>query len=287
MRWIAWLVVTLSATLAAGGRAEPPPSAASPAAAKTLPGRTVDYEYDGKDVGRPDLAWTGRAYVHPVAQRAGKPLPLVVFLHGLNKALIPHRWMGGGREGDVRRIVAGLMDHKQIGPVIVAGPGSVVPSAVSHGASFRSFDLDTFLDRTDAALAGVAQVDRRRVVVAGHSGAGCSLDGGLATLGTAKTRPHAVLSIDTCMLAGLAERLAKLPPETHVVVSWQSATWQSRSLSLFGKIFRREVAAAPPSADVLRELDAQTPKLQKGVSPHDATVALTLERWLPRLVPPP
>jgi len=287
MKPIAWLAAVGMAIAAANGRAEPAPARPPAPATAALPGKTVDYEYDGVDVGRRDLAWTGRAYVHPTAQSAQKPLPLVIFLHGLNKALIPHRWMGGGREGDVRRIVAGLMDRKEIGPVIVAGPGSVVASAVSHGASFRSFDLDRFVALTEHALAGIAVVDRHRIIVAGHSGAGCSLDGGLATLGGAKTRPHAVLSIDTCMPGGLAERLAKLAPETHVVVSWQSATWQSRGFSVFRKIFEREVAASPPKPGILRELDAQAPKPQKGVSPHDATVPMTLERWLPRLVPAP
>jgi len=293
MRPIAWLTALCLATAVSSGRAEPAPAPSSPAGTKappkssTLPGKTLDYGYDGRDVGRPDLAWTGRAYVHPPAQNAGKALPLVVFLHGLNKALIPHRWMGGGREGDVRRIVANLMDKKRIAPVLVAGPGSVVASAVSHGASWRAFDLDRFVERTERALQGVAVVDRHRIIVAGHSGAGCSLSGGLATLGDAKTRPHAVLSIDTCMLGGLAERLAKLAPETHVVVSWQSATWQSRGFSVFRKIFEREVTATPQRPGVLRELDAQAPKPQKGVSPHDATVPMTLERWLPRLVPAP
>ena len=46
----------------------------------------------------------------------------MVFLRGLNRELIPHRGMGGGNEGDVRRIVADLGDRAALPPLIVAGP---------------------------------------------------------------------------------------------------------------------------------------------------------------------
>jgi hypothetical protein len=286
--WLGALVAAcalVSATRVDPAQAEP---AAPPAGADApLPGQTVDFAWDGRDpsrgIARPDLAWLGRAYVHPRARDAGRPLPLVVFLHGLNKALIKHRWMGGGQEGDVRRIVGDLMERGAIGPVLVAGPSSVVPAAVSHGASWGSFDLDRFIEHTERELKGFATVDRRRVIVAGHSGAGCSSSGGLATLGDAKVRPYAVLSIDTCMGLDLAERLAHLDAGTHVVVSYQSVTWQSRPFAAFEQTFARAAASSPPSPGVLREVDHLAPTR----APHDATVALTFERWLPKLVPPP
>ena len=59
------------------------------------------------------------------------------------------------------------------------------------------FDLDAFLDRTAARLAGIATIDRSRVIVVGHSGAGCNIHGGLATALHAKTTPLADLVIDT------------------------------------------------------------------------------------------
>src|SRR5262249_28085157 len=101
-----------------------------------LPGRTIDYAYDAKDVKDPTRACEGRAFLHDRAVASHEPLPLIVFLHGLNRELIPHRWMGGGTEGDVRRLVADLVDRGVLPPVILAGPGSVAPAAVSGGASF-------------------------------------------------------------------------------------------------------------------------------------------------------
>jgi hypothetical protein len=244
-----------------------------------LPGRTVDYPYDGSDVNDRSRAYEGRAFVPDAAAASTAALPLVVFLHGLNRELIPHRWMGGGNEGDVRRIVAELVDRGALPPLIVAGPGSVVPAAVSHGASFPVFDMDRFVELTEAALVGVARVDRARIVVTGHSGAGCSERGGLIAAVRAKTRPLAVLSIDTCMAAPLAAALGAAPAETHVVVTWQTASW-TRDFKRFQTVFAREVAAQPAAAGVLRELD-KLPALPRA---HDATVQQTFEKWLPRIL---
>ena len=221
------------------------------------------------------------------AERAakGERLPLVVFLHGLNKDLIPHRWMGGGNEGDVRRLVAELVDAGTIPPVVVAGPGSVVKEAVARGASFPEIDVGHFVERTEAALGASVPIDAARVVVLGHSGAGCSDKGGIVAALRMKRPPLGVVSIDTCMGPGLARDLAAAPPTTHVVVSWQDASWK-RPFAAFKATFAQGVAAHPPATGALRELD-HLPALARA---HDATVGQTLAKWLPRLlvpVPPP
>lgn len=265
-----------------------PAAAAAPrqAAKAPLPGRTVDYPYDGKDVGKPRLAWTGRAFVHERAQeraRRGEALPLVVFLHGLNKELIPHRWMGGGNEGDVRRIVSDLVEAGTLPPLVVAGPGSVVKEAVSHGASWVELDVDAFLARTETALAPDVRIDPARVVVVGHSGAGCSDRGGLVAAVHAKRPILGIASIDTCMGGGLARQLAATRPRTHVVVTWQEVSWR-RPFEVFKATFARGVAESPPAPGVLRELE----RLPAQPRAHDATVGQTFAKWLPRLlvVPP-
>jgi hypothetical protein len=274
-----------TATAAASGSASSsqsssPSAPTPPRDPSALPGRTVDYPYDGADVNDPSRAYTGRAFVHDRALAATTALPLVVFLHGLNRDLIPHRWIGGGNEGDVRRIVAGLIDEGALRPVVVAGPGSVVKAAVSHGSSFPVFDLDRFVALTEEALAGVARIDPKRVVVMGHSGAGCSEKGGLVAAVRAREAPLAVVSIDTCMQGPLAEALGGARPETHVVVTWQTASWQ-RPFDRFRVVFGREVAAHPPAAGRLRELDP-LPALPRA---HDATVGQTFAKWLPRILP--
>lgn len=263
------------------GAAAGAPSTGAPAGDPIARGRTVDYPYDAADVGDRTRAYEGRAFVPAEAANASRPLPLVVFLHGLNRALIPHRWMGGGDEGDVRRIVGEMVARGALPPLVLAGPGSVHPAAVSGGASFPVFDADRFLELTEAALAGVAGIDRSRIVVTGHSGAGCSATGGLVAAARARTRPLAVVSIDTCMPVPLAEALAGGPAEMHAVVTWQTASWK-RDFASFQRAFARAKEKQPAGPGVLRELDA-LPALPRA---HDATVAQTFEKWLPRLLPP-
>ncbi len=268
------------------------PSSAAPRTTKPPPpppldGVSYEYEYDGADVGHKERAWLGRAFVHgSIATVTEKPTPIVVFLHGMNTERIKYRWMGGGQEGDVRRIVAELMEDGSIVPMIVAAPSTIDPVTASNAVLlWPAFDLDGFLDRTAARLAGIATIDRSRVVVVGHSGAGCNIRGGLATALRAKTVPFAELVIDTCMATDFAKAMAHAPPATNVIVSWQSISWEDRFFDDFRHLFKRELKkAVPPLPGVLRELDYVQPTQ---ASPHDAMVGLTLRRWLPQLLPPP
>ncbi len=280
------------AVLVLGAAALPPSGAAAqgkkPKADKPAPldGTTRDYAYDAKDIKRPERAYVGRAFVHAKASaEPDKPRPLLVFLHGLNTELIEHRWMGGGNEGDVRRIVAEMIERGDIPPVVVAGPGSIMPAAVTVAVtSWPGFDLDRFVARTTKELEGVAAIDPERVIVAGHSGAGCNDKGGLATAVQAQRKPYAALSIDTCMLPGNGAALARTPPGTHLIVSWQAQSWADRPFGGFRAAFAKGVAEAPPTAGVLRTLEEVRVKERM---PHDAMVGITLRAWLPKLLGAP
>ncbi len=273
---------TASASGAASTSAPTPPATARAAArGDSLPGLTLDFDDDGAGAGGRDRAYSGRIFVPERALDRTESLPLVVFFHGLNRELIPHRWMGGGNEGDVRRIVGELVGAGTIEPALLAGPGSVAPAAVSRGASFPAFDLTRFLDRVDERLRGTARVDRSRIVVVGHSGAGCSERGGIVTARSLEPPPLAVVSIDTCMGGTLATALAGASPRTHVVVTWQTASWE-RNFRHFRDLFEKERGKHPEDPGVARALE-QLPALPRA---HDATVAQTLDRWLPRLLPP-
>ncbi len=259
-----------------GGRGE-----GAPADANAPPkGRTIDFEYDAADLKDRSRAYTGRIFLHDQARTEPGALPLVVFFHGLNREKIPFRWMGGGKEGDVRRIVGGLIESGAIRPVLVAGPSSTDKDATGYGSSFPAFDLDKFVAQVEQSLDGVAHVDRRAILVFGHSGAGCSEKGGIVSATSSKLRPHAVVSIDTCMPGTLAASLGAAHPDTHVLVTWQSASWD-RDFSHFERVFRKTAAEHPQSPGVLRELD-NLPALPRS---HDATVAQTFEKWLPKLLP--
>lgn len=251
-----------------------------------LDGQSYDYDYDGRDVGHPERRWMGRAFVHKqAAALAGQPLPVLVFLHGNNNEAIKYRWMGGGSEGDIRRIVSELIDGALVPPMLVAAPSSIDPNTMTNAAAaWPAFDLDHFLDRTAERLGASATIDRSRVIVAAHSGAGCNIRGGLATAVHAKVTPVlAGISIDTCMLLDLAASLARVRPTTHVVVSWQSISWPEREFGLFRTLFLKEAQKSPPASGVLRELDFMQPNV---VAPHDAMVAITLRKYLPRILNP-
>jgi hypothetical protein len=264
-----------------------PPSAPAPAPALPkrapgeLPGETIDFGYDGADVKDPRRAYEGRVFVTDRAAVVTGPVPLVVFFHGLNRDLIPHRWMGGGNEGDVRRIVGELVAEGKVPPLVLAGPGSIEPAAVSGGASFPTFDFDGFIALTERALGDRVRIDKERVVVTGHSGAGCSVEGGIVTATKARVVPLAVVSIDTCMPGSLADALGRASPRTNVVVTWQTASWD-RNFDHFRKVFDARVKESPPAPGVLRELDS-LPNLPRS---HDATVKQTFDKWLPKLLPP-
>lgn len=251
-----------------------------------LNGATHDYNYDAKDIGRPERAWRGRAFIHQnAAGDAEKPLPIVVFIHGLNTEAIPFRWMGGGNEGDVRRIVGDLIEGGSIPPVLLAAPSSVIPAATTNAlTSWPAFDIDRFLDITAERLRGVASIDRSRVIVAGHSGGGCNKNGGLASAVKGKTRPLAALAIDTCMGPDVATELARAHPDTHVVVSWQTLTWTKRPIAAFKDTFLSETRKAPANPGIIRLLEQVTPKEPM---PHDAMVGVTLKTWLPKLLSAP
>ncbi|WP_437755339.1 hypothetical protein [Sorangium sp. So ce1389] len=233
----------------------------------------------------PEQRWLGRAFVHRLAAAdPARPLPILVFLHGTNEARIKYRWMGGGQEGDIRRIAAQLMEAGQIPPILVAAPSAVLPAAVAVArTSWPAFDLDVFLDATAERLRGVATLDRARVLVAGHSGGGCNPAGGIATAVRASTPPHAALVIDTCMDADHALPLARSAPTTHVVISWQTMSWARRPFGDFRRAFQRGVDAHPAAPGVLRELEHLHPTEPM---PHDAMVPLVLRRWLPPLLSP-
>jgi hypothetical protein len=249
-----------------------------------LEGQTIDYAWDGKDIGHPERAWLGRSFVHrTVAADPAKPRPMLVFIHGLNSERIRYRWMGGGNEGDVRRIMANLMEAGKIPPMIVAAPSSIVLASVTNAVtSWPAFDLDRFVSHTRDALAGIATIDTSRIIVAGHSGGGCNAKGGMASAIWAKNPVYAALAIDTCMLPDFAEVLAGARTDMHVVVSWQTQSWAKRPFDMFKTRFTGLVKKNPPKQGFLRELEHV--RVTEPMA-HDAMVGITLGHWLPTLLP--
>jgi len=197
------------------------------------------------------------------------PLPLVVFLHGTNPNGDMHLWLGGGGH-DLRPVALRLYQSKKVQPFILAGPSQT--RAASRGRRlWTRFDFGAFIDDVARALDGHAVVDRDAVVFMGHSGAGCNVNGGIASDFWSQNRPlpRALIAVDPCMDADLGVALGRRPARVPLWLMWQSRMWPREPAA-----FRSALAARRPAEriDRIEELNPTGP------NPHDAILPLALER---------
>jgi hypothetical protein len=218
----------------------------------------------------------GAAALLPENAEPGSAVPLVIFLHGTNSIGEPHLWLGGGRR-DLRPVAARLMKERSVRPFVLAGPSQTKGASLAR-TLWGGFDLDAFVQDIVAATKDAVQIDLHRVLVAGHSGAGCNPTGGLAReLGTAGSiTPVAVVSIDPCLDEEMGNAFAKRPAEVPLLIWWQSAIWARDP-----EAFWSALTAGKPRA----RLDRMTRLLARGPNPHDAIVPLAFEQMLRELLP--
>ncbi len=242
-------------------------------------GKTIDVAHSARDVRHPDEQHELRIFV-PKEARGQRRIPLVVFLHGVNKKTVRFHSMGGSAGEhplDVREVVAELVGRGDVAPFVLAGP-TTRESAKLPRTLFAHYDLDRTVEEVVRALGAETTIDLDRVVVAGHSGGACNPGGGLASaLAGTSLRVLAGMSIDACMTEDDARSLAEAPSETELVVTWQPYTWQ-RDYATYGTILS-EVRKGAEGKVVLSEL---TPPPQKGV--HGRMVRYSFEAHLPRLL---
>jgi hypothetical protein len=200
------------------------------------------------------------------------PLPLLVFLHGVNESGPLHRGLGAGAF-DLRAVVEDLAQRKATRPFAVAGP-SQNKEAWTGSRLWSGFDLDAFVDAVEAALPSGGRIDRERVVVAGHSGAGCNTSGGLLAP-AGKIEPLAILALDTCMDAEFGKLFGEASRRAPVFVFHQTALWP-RDVGAFTAAFE---AARGDGEGAIEKLEVTGP------NPHDDVVPIALRRALPRLFP--
>ena len=203
-------------------------------------------------------------------------VPLVVFLHGTNASGDLHRWLGGG-EGDLRPLATRLMNKGKVRPFVLAGPSQTKAASLAR-TLWADFDLHAFVEDVARATADVVQIDRRQVVFAGHSGAGCNPTGGLATdfWTDARQAPFAIVPIDPCLDAEMGKALARRPSTVPVLVWWQSAIW-SRSQDEFWS----SLVADKPSERV----DRMTELRAAGPNPHHSIVSPAFAQMVSELLP--
>lgn len=199
--------------------------------------------------------------VHRTDEKASGALPLLVYLHGTNEKGPLHRGLGAPGF-DVRSIVGSL----NLPAMLVAGP-STTRDAWTGSRVWADFDLTRFVDAAEAALPSEVSVDRARVILAGHSGAGCNLKGGL--LSGAGLAPYALLAIDVCMDADFGRAFAAASERSPVYVFWQES-WP-RDVAAF--------EAELTGRGNIEKVDVPGP------TAHEDIVGIALSRALPRLLP--
>lgn len=242
-------------------------AAGAPLKAKTLhfPHRDARFLYHYQK--------NGGAAVLP-AETPSEPLPLVVFLHGTNPTSEPHLWLGGGGK-DLRPLVTRLIDSGAVKPFVLAAPSHTKNAGLARTV-WQGFELSAFVDDVVRATEGQVTIDRARVVLAGHSGAGCNPNGGLAAdfWSSGGPLPLALISIDPCLDRQMGGALARRPTEVPLLLWWQPAIWVREPAK-----FTAALSRGKPEQRVDRVL--QLPPM--GANPHEAILPVALESALREL----
>ena len=237
-------------------------------------GQTLNFQHRDARYLCPGQKQGGLAFIPDTVTDPKTPVPLVVFLHGLNAGATLHPWFGGG-EYDLRGHLEQFARAHALAFVLAA------PSNTRDAGYYRNlwqgFDTSEFVEDTARAVSGEALIDESRVFVAGHSAAGCNLRGGLLTAALPEGRVHAkgLLLIDTCLDDDVARRLADRWPETQLWVTWQDVTWKRKP-----EVFRDAVDQWQPLGAWFRMQRIET----EAITPHQALVLPSLLRMLTRWV---
>lgn len=249
-------------------------SCALPAMAR---GKTVYFQHDDARLLH-RYQKNGGAALLPEGTPAERRLPLVVFLHGTNSTAEPHLWMGGGGK-DLRPLARRLVDSGQVEPFVLAAP-SQTKNAGLAAKVWQDFDLNRFVADVVQATQGQVSIDRQRVVLAGHSGAGCNPSGGLATdfWSSGAPLPLALVSIDPCLDRKMGGAFARRPVEVPLLLWWQPAIWLREPAK-----FNAALSRSKPEQRIDRVVELPP----MGANPHDAILPIALESALRELLPAP
>lgn len=264
------LALAAASFLVAGhGRADDAPPAAprSAVSGSVTSGPTVVFPYRQRRLLYSRNARGGLAYVTSGATH-GATLPVVVFLHGMNPDGLVHPWFGPPY-GDLRPVLESLVASGKVAQLVLAAP-THTRYATGATVMWPQFDIEDFLDATDVALGDLAKTDRTRVIVVGHSAAGCNVAGGIFTESVRRAKPIALVDVDGCVDAGTTALLTQASASTTVHFFWQH-TWV-RPMS--------ELESACPACKLQEITD-----LPAGTSPHAAILPEAIRRVLPELLP--
>lgn len=230
-------------------------------------GLTVAFPYDQGRLLASHHGSGALAYV-PAKTPRGSRVPLVVFLHGMNAEGHMHPWFGPPF-GDLRKVVDPLVASGAVTPFVLAAP-THIRHANAARRMWPDFDLDDFIDKTEAALTDRVQLDRAQVLVVGHSGAGCNPTGGILGSGVVNARPLAIFAVDTCVDERVLASFAPLAEQTRLRFYWQSG-WR-RPVSELAR------ACEHCELDEIADLPARP-------NPHLGILPIVLRRLLAEFLP--
>lgn len=236
--------------------------------------REVEFAFEDEARLWPYQRRAGKAFRTRGVPRDGAAVPLVVIAQGIIWDGRPHHWLTEDPTGpwDARPVLDDLVARGAIPPLVAA-----VASQTRDGhdpTALRDLDLDAFVDALDQALSPAQRVDRRRIVVLGHSAAACDgVHGAYATL-RAKTRPRALLLVDGCLATQGAISAATSDGADEIVYSFQDRVWLERPFAQFRSTFERN--ARP--GHLLEKIDLDS------VNAHLEIVEAVLRRHLPRIL---
>jgi hypothetical protein len=231
-------------------------------------GKSFDFEFHDEEYLLPRQHGGGRVYV-PKQVTADDPVPLVVFLHGVNRGNRLHMWLGPG-PADLRARLDKWIERGDLPPAVLAAP-SQTRDALWPGTLWTGIDLDEFVAAAERAVAGHARISRDQVIVAGHSGAGCNLEGGILKIAADRgaIRPIGLVALDTCLDGEVGQALARASETTRIATYWQTVIW-NRKVVDFAISFGLVREEYPPGNDWFEHVDPA------GRWPHDALVAPSL-----------
>jgi hypothetical protein len=233
----------------------------------TTSGATVLFPYHQRRLMYSRNPNGGLAYVSAGAVR-GAPLPVVVFLHGMNSDERIHPWFGPPY-GDLRPLIESLVASGKVAPLVVAAP-THTRYATGATVMWPRFDLDDFLGATEAALGDTWKLDRSRVLLVGHSAAGCNATGGLFAERPRDRKLLGLIDVDGCLDDSIATQLAEAASSTRVQFFWQH-TWP------------RPTAELPQLCPACKVVEIVG--LPSGTSPHLSILPAALRRVLPEFFP--
>jgi hypothetical protein len=198
-----------------------PAAGAGGAADHRFAARTIRFSHADEQFLRVGQSRSSVAYVPEACGEA--PLPVLALLHGVNESRTLYPWFGGSHDLRPRLDSLARISSRKF---IVAAP-SQTKDVWLASATWSNFSPQAFIDDLSAALPSGCEVDREAVILAGHSGAGCNPEGGLATAidPDSAFQLAGLAFVDTCFDVKVATQVARRRSTTKLWILWQNQTW--------------------------------------------------------------